>query len=90
MSYTRDFYVGSESWSDMGRPSLVQLKTPGPVLIQIGSGAPENGNNEGVLLFSGGVQEIALGAFEDTDSVYAKCLQDEGNTLATIGQGAAP
>lgn len=94
MSFTKDFDVADDAWTvaaDTGPGVLVQLKSPGPILVYVGQSAPAASVDEGVIMVRGGMEEFVIDSIESGDSVYLRA-KDPGDThtVGVIGSGEAP
>lgn len=79
------------AWTQITEASdvFLQLQTPGPVLIHIGSTLPEadSASDIGVELYldtGKGLASISFGSLEAGDKVYGRSVQDEDNDLLVV------
>ena len=69
--------------------ALLQLKSDGPVLVQIAARDPGPTNVEGIVLMRGELEELPLPGIEPGDILYLRSLQDEDNNVAVYTTNSA-
>lgn len=93
MAFIRDTTSNGATWAAVNVEALsyamVQLKTDGPVLVQVAQSQPSAADVQGVTLAAGELQELPLPGLVAGDIVYLKSTQGEDNTCAVFGTLAA-
>lgn len=84
MAFTTDIQVSADGWTPVtprGGTSFValQLKTTGPVLVQVAPSDPGPQSMEGMLLYGGAVEDLPLPGLSTTDLVFLRS-QEPGET----------
>ena len=84
MAYTTDIPVNAETWTPVtprGGTTFValQLKTTGPVLVQVAPEDPGPQSMGGMLLYGGAVEDLPLPGLDVADLVFLRS-QEPGET----------
>lgn len=92
MSFTKDYQVTGDDWTVVanGPGAMVQLKTPGPVIIHVAQNKPAASVDDGAILERGELEEFVISAMEEGDLVAVKSKDAETHWVAVIGSGTAP
>lgn len=93
MAKTVDVTMDASAWvavnEDGGNPldvahATLQLKSTGPVLVQVTATKVQPGPSEtdGLMLYRGGLEEVPLSGLVAGNTIWVRSFEDEGNRVA--------
>lgn len=79
MAQTMDYEITSDDWSTVSElgSAFIQLKTNGPVILHVGSAAPDEAPFPGIVLEGNKLNAFALDGLEPTDLVSLRAMDND-------------
>lgn len=88
MAETVETTVTSDEWAQVNSSdltyALLQLKTGGPILVQVGSVEPSPSSLDGIIMMRGSLEELPMSGLTTGDVIWVRSMDTgEQNLVAS-------